>query len=302
MIKYVRSLLRSNTWIRSVIANTIVPSGLFDNYFRKYKLSGKWIDRMDDIISCGDNEYIPRVENAGTIENGKQIMHNGIRVNLGSYYGPEISRVLSKNNGVHEPQEERVFQEILKEIGPSSTMIELGSFWSFYSMWFNKEVEDAKNYLVEPSKFNIRSGINNFKLNGMIGDFTNAFVSDVSTSENDPVPTTCIDDLVASKNINHIDILHSDIQGFEYDMLLGATETFNQNKVSYIFISTHSNEVHVRCLAFLRDRDFFIISNCDLDNTYSEDGLIVAHGPHVHYNKRIEVDQKIRNETVQSNS
>jgi len=292
MIKYARRLLRSNTKFRSFIANTVVPSGLFDSYFKNYQLSGKWIDRMEDIIACKDNDYIPRVENAGLIKKGKQIMHNGIRVNLGSYYGPEVSRVLTNNTGVHEPQEERVFQEILKEISPSSTMIELGSFWSFYSMWFNKEVEHAKNYLVEPSKFNIQSGINNFKLNGMTGDFTNAFVSDVSISNSRSVPTICIDDLVVSKSINHIDILHSDIQGFEYDMLLGATKTFSQNKVSYIFISTHSNEVHAQCLSFLKDQKFFIVSNCDLDNTYSEDGLIVAHAPHVQYNKRIKVDQK----------
>jgi hypothetical protein len=44
-------------------------------------------------------------------------------------------------------------------------MIELGAFWSFYSMWFNKEVENAINYMVEPDSFNLGQGKRNFKLN-----------------------------------------------------------------------------------------------------------------------------------------
>ena len=39
-------------------------------------------------------------------------MHNGLKIHLGSYYGPEGATQLIINKGVHEPQEEYVFQEV----------------------------------------------------------------------------------------------------------------------------------------------------------------------------------------------
>ena len=71
-------------------------------------------------------------------------------------------------------------------------------------------------------------------------------------------------------------MLHSDIQGFEYDMLLGATKTITHKKIGYIFISTHGNKVHNDCLDFLKLNDFKILCSADDQETYSVDGLIVA--------------------------
>lgn len=292
MIKKLRSLLRNSKSLRLFVANKVVPLGLFDSYFKNYSLSGLWQQRLNDVVNCEDNKYISRVPNAGEIVRGNQIMHNGLKINLGSYYGPELTKILYENKGVHEPQEERVFAEVVKEIGPSSTMVELGSFWSFYSMWFNNEVKGANNFMVEPSKFNIASGKSNFKLNSMTGNFTLAFVSKSSNNEK-PVPTICVDDFVRDKNIDYIDILHSDIQGYEYEMLQGASNTINNNKVSFVFISTHSNEIHSKCLKYLQSKQFFIIAESDLDNSFSEDGLIVAHSPHITYNKVIEICKKL---------
>jgi hypothetical protein len=71
-------------------------------------------------------------------------------------------------------------------------------------------------------------------------------------------------------------MLHSDIQGYEFEMLLGAEKTFREKKIGYVFISTHSNEVHYQCLDFLKRYDFVVLASADLDQTYSEDGLIAA--------------------------
>ena len=291
MIQAIRTRMRKSSQLRNFIAHKLVPLGLLDSYFKKYQLSEIWLERLNDTVKCSDNQYIQRVKDAGEIIKGKQIMHNGLKINLGSYYGPEVAKILYENKGVHEPQEERVFAEILKEIPDNGTMIELGAFWSFYSMWFNKEVKEAKNFMIEPSLFNMTSGKGNFKLNNMKGDFHHAFIGKTSSTKDDP-PIVCIDDFIEMKKIKYIDILHSDIQGFEHDMLLGTEKTIAQNKVGYIFISTHSNEVHYNCLNFLKERQFFIIANCDKDNTFSEDGLIVAHAPHINFHKQIEISKK----------
>jgi hypothetical protein len=38
--------------------------------------------------------------------------------------------------GYHEPQEELVFHKVMKRLPPNATMIELGGYWAFYSLWF----------------------------------------------------------------------------------------------------------------------------------------------------------------------
>jgi hypothetical protein len=98
--------------------------------------------------------------------------------------------------------------------------------------------------------------------------------------KNGPVETICIDDFMEQNKISFIDLLHSDIQGFEYDMLEGAAESFQKKRIGYLFISTHSNELHYKCLEFLKNRDFVIIASADIDHSYSEDGLIAARAPY----------------------
>ena len=242
---------------------------------RKYEIDAEWTLRINDVAACNDNSLINKVVNAGKVTGNYQLMHNGIKVYLGSYYGFGYTRLLEKNFGIHEPQEEYVFQEVLKHIPSNSTMIELGSFWSFYSMWFQKQILNAENYLIEPEYINMLKGKSNFELNNLKGKFFNAYVGKESIS-NSSVPTFSIDDFVSKNGISHVAILHSDIQGWEYDMLLGAGKTFAQQLIDYVFISTHSNDLHEKCRAFLINQGFDIIASADLDETFSVDGVLVG--------------------------
>ncbi len=275
MLQSIRSLAQKNIVLRKFIGYQVSSSGLFDGIFRNYKLSGDWDKRIEDVVNSRDNKYIARVPDAGEIRQGKQIMHNGLKIHLGSYYGPEYSKMLLLSKGVHEPQEERVFAEVIKTIPTSGTMIEMGAFWSFYSMWFNQQVAGARNFMIEPDAFNIGHGKRNFRLNKMEGNFTQAFIGRESKKES-PVNTVAIDDFVEEHQIPFVHMLHSDIQGFEYDMLLGAEKTFKEKRIGYTFISTHSNELHNKCLDFLKKYNFVILANADLDETCSVDGLIAA--------------------------
>jgi hypothetical protein len=275
MLKSIRSLLRKNLFLRKLVGYHLASSGLFDSVIRNYKLSETWERRIGDVLSAEDNRYIPRVPDAGMIKGGKQIMHNGLKIHLGSYYGPEYSKMLLLSKGVHEPQEERIFGEAIKTLPASATMIEMGAFWSFYSMWFNRVIPGAGNFMIEPDKFNIGQGKRNFKLNRMKGDFVRAFIGRESAKDG-TTDTLAIDDFVSGRGLSFIHMLHSDIQGFEFDMLLGAEKTFRDKKIGYVFISTHANDIHYKCLDFLRRYDFVILASVDLDESYSEDGLIAA--------------------------
>jgi len=258
--------------------------GFYGNRFRKkynnFILSDEWRDRINKVCECPDNKSIPKVDQAGKIIGDIQLMHNGIKINFGSYYGIEMVRLLELNSGIHEPQEERVFAEVLKKIPQNATMIELGSYWSFYSMWFQKEVKGAKNYMIEADYFSYLSGIYNFRLNNMKGNFTNAFVNRTSSHSNS-TKSVCIDDFVKSNNMGYIHLLHSDIQGFEYEMLLGAKKTFDDLKVGFVFISTHSNDLHNKCLDWIREYNFNIIASANMDESYSWDGVLIAAAPSI---------------------
>ena len=273
MFLQLRKYLRKHSFIRKIIAYYIAPSGLFDNYFRNFSPSPYWQNRIDEVLQSSDLKLIPTVDNAGQIVRGKQVMHNGLKVYIGSYYGPEFTKMFILSKGIHEPQEERIFMEVLKGLPPGALMIELGSFWSFYSMWFNKEIPGAVNIMVEPDSFNIGQGKRNFRLNKMNGEFIRSYVGRAYDEKENILS---IDKLVQEKNIGFIHILHSDIQGYEYEMLMGAENTINENKIGYLFISTHSNEIHQNCIAFLEQKKYIIISSINLDETFSEDGLIVA--------------------------
>jgi hypothetical protein len=274
-LKRLRNIFFNSNLYYNIKLNFLLPSGLYDKKYINVPLEEVWEGRIKDVIDCTDNKLIERHPDAGKVKNGKQTMHNGIVITLGGYYGEAITQMLYRNKGVHEPQEEYAFGEVLKTIRHNATMLELGAYWSFYSIWFNKMITNAKNFLVEPEKANMLYGINNFKLNNVNGKFTKAFVGKEAGMNNN-IPIICVDDFVADNKIEFIDVLHSDIQGFEYDMLLGASKTIKEKKIGYFFISTHGNKVHYECIDFLKLHDFIILCSCDEFDTYSLDGLIVA--------------------------
>lgn len=242
---------------------------------KKYQTDLEWDKRIDEAVRCKDNQYIPRVDNAGSIEGDTQVMHNGIKVKLGSYYGYGYSFLLQQNKGVHEPQEERVFQEVLKYIPEGAAMLELGSFWAFYSLWFHKEVKNAINYMVEPDYLSLLKGQDNFKLNGYKGHFTQAFAGKTAM-DSGSIPTITIDSFIQKIGLKKLHILHSDIQGEEFNMLNGCRNSFSLGLIDFVFISTHSNELHYNCSDFLLEQGFELIASADFDETFSVDGVLAA--------------------------
>jgi len=236
--------------------------------------------RVAITVSCRDTDYIPKVNDAGSIfetSNGRkvQVMHNGIKVYADGYYGPFITKIVEDLGGHHEPQEEKVFFEVLKKVGPNSTMIELGSYWSYYSLWFQQAISGAKNYMVEAELDNLELGKQNFEMNSAEGVFEHAFVSDVAHESSTP-QTISVDSIIQKHGIDKVAILHSDIQGFERLMLDGAKNALSQKNVRFIFISTHGHELHQRCLSCLKKLQYHLIAAHTPSESFSGDGLIVA--------------------------
>lgn len=236
-----------------------------------------FIERFREIVSDPLNILIERVPQAGYVdENGNVILHNGNRVPVtGRYaYYSDFSDILIINRGVHEPLEEYCFQETIKRLStPAPIMIELGAYWCHYSMWLKKRNSGAVCYMVEPDNKNIEVGKNNFRINGYDGMFFNRFVS-----SND----FRIDQFVLEGDIGSIDVLHSDIQGYEFQMLQGAKGALSEKSIKYIFISTHSEDLHQSVLSYLKCYDYRIEVSSGFDHhTTSSDGFVFASSPNI---------------------
>ena len=254
-------------------------------------------ERIEMTVRCRDCDHIPKVERAGEIldEGGRlvQIMHNGVRVIAGGYYGSWMTEVIQRLQGHHEPQEELVFHEILKRVPPSGIMLELGGFWSYYSLWFLKQHAATRQaFVIEPDPGHIEVGRANADLNGCRITFARRSVGEVSlpaqpfaTETTGLVDTrqTAVPDFMAEHGIEALAILHCDAQGPEVAVIRSCERLLREKRIRFCVFSTHSHHIsgdpltHQRCLALLRASGGHILAEHDVHESFSGDGLIAAY-------------------------
>jgi FkbM family methyltransferase len=252
--------------------------------------------------SCADSEDIPKVKDAGkTVEvDGRnlQVMHNGLKIVEGCYNGTWMTNLIRILKGHHEPQEELVFHKVLEHLHkhPSKwgnpIMIELGSFWSYYSMWFLKEFEEGMAFCIEPDTDNLKIGKENFLLNNLNGFFLQAQVSSeiamhsefrrTTNGEVIVVPSFNFTKIISSTGKSEIDLVLVDIQGAEIPLLENLPEVLKLYRIRFMVISTHDLEItgspmtHQSALNLLIQNGAHIILEHSVAESYSGDGLILA--------------------------
>jgi len=244
--------------------------------------------RVNLTSSCKDCDNIPKCKNAGKIcmENEKKVqyMFNGIKIYYDCYHSPWMNKIISNLKGHHEPQEELCFYHLLKLLDSDANMLELGCAWAYYSMFFKKEHPHGMNVCIEPNSKKLDKGVDNIKLNNFDIDkfiLMNGFIG--RTYENPAVfidwdktrisiPQYNIEKIINETNL-FFDIIHSDIQGAELDMLIGSTNVLNN--IGFFVISTHTNK-HIPCLQYLLTNNFLILVQHTISESVSGDGLIVA--------------------------
>jgi len=232
-------------------------------------------NRLAVVKSSPENRQIARDPGAGSVRDGWVTMHNGLRVKWDGYYGAKGNPLLTENLGLHEPQEEYLFGEIVRKLRPDSTMLELGAYWGFYSMWFQKLLPEGRCILVESESKNLAVGRDNFSENNMSGHFLEGFVGEIHDPARTP-PQLSVDGILNDLDCKHLTLLHADIQSAEFNMLIGARKALLAKAIDVLFISTHSNQLHYRCINLLSSFGYSIDYSIDLLDSYSFDGLIVA--------------------------
>lgn len=258
--------------------------------------------RIEITTSCRDCDPLPRVPDAGRCmidEEGRavQVMHNGLKVLYGRYYGSWVNEIISRLGGVHEPQEEWVFHNILPHVAPGSAMVELGCYWGYYSMWFARAVPDARNFLIEPHPNQMATAQANFALNGLHADFTLGYLGSypeqkkrIQERRAGELPRYSIPEYMQMKKLGRIGLLHSDIQGHEEEMLDGARDLLERRKIDWLFVSTHGRR-HPGCRDILTDAGYRIIAEHGVSASASADGLLVAQSPRLPEIPRVEISE-----------
>jgi len=285
--------LASNIQARLNLLEQVIASSTLSEYEKK---------RISMTVSCTDSEQIPKVVNAGKLIKSHagdiQVMHNGIKIVEGCYYGPWMTNIIEILKGHHEPQEEFAFFQVLEQLrrNPSPwgnpRMIELGSFWAYYSMWFLKEFPEGSTYCFEPDPKYLEVGRQNFELNNLNGKFINAMVSSQQSilrefqCESDgqviSVPALNFSGVVSATEQKNIDIVLVDIQGAEIPLLQNLSEVLEHTTIRFMAISTHDVEIsgssitHQLALELLIQSGAHIILEHSVSESFSGDGFILA--------------------------
>ena len=253
-------------------------------------------DRIAMASRCRDIDVIPKVQDAGSVRrdaDGRrvQIMHNGVRVVADGYCGAWMTELIELCRGHHEPQEERIFHEVVSRLPPGGTMLELGGYWAFYSIWFLRASAGRRAMLIEPDPAHIAIGEANLALNGVQAPFRQGFVGGVpgsvvafDTEDSGRLELPCFDiaALMEEQKMQRLTILHCDAQGAEFEVLRQIAPLLQARRIDWVFVSTHHQAIsgdpliHQRCLAFLRANGAEIEVEHDVQESFSGDGLICA--------------------------
>jgi FkbM family methyltransferase len=206
-----------------------------------------------------------------------------------------MTEVIRRLRGHHEPQEELAFYTILERLadtGSDTTMVELGSFWAYYSLWAKRRLPTIGLVLVEPDEVNLDVGRRNLALNGEDATYIHAAIGnehgvDVplmweSDEKTHSVRQITLDGLLNDLGLTQIDLLLCDVQGAETAMLEGAAATLASGRVRFLVISTHHYRItgdpltHQRCVEVLRDAGAHFVAEHSVSESCSGDGLIAA--------------------------
>jgi FkbM family methyltransferase len=171
-------------------------------------------------------------------------------------------------------------------------MVELGSFWAYYSMWFHQRTGGNRVVCLEPDPTYLEVGRRNLALNGMTATFVHGAVGDepgrrttfVAESSGESVDVVQYDlaSLMAQTGLDRVSLLLVDIQGFETVLLKRAVDLLRAGRVRFAVVSTHHHQISGDALTHQHVRELLascgahVIAEHTVSESYSGDGLIAV--------------------------
>jgi FkbM family methyltransferase len=203
-----------------------------------------------------------------------------------------MTEVITTLRGHHEPQEELVFDAILRHVPEQAVMIEVGGFWAYYSLWFTRGHPLRSALLIEPDPNHLAVGRRNAALNPGKLEFLPGFVGAADRAEVPfqtesagihKLPMINVATLIEQRGFDPLDILHCDAQGGEIDVLKSCETHLRDGRIHFLVLSTHAEAIsgdaliHQRCLDAVLTLGGQILAEHDVHESFSGDGLIAAY-------------------------
>lgn len=177
----------------------------------------------------------------------------------------ENDKGISTELQIYESHEPLTTHLMIKELKENMVCVDLGSNIGYYAVIESNIIgESGKIFAIEPSPVNfpiLRLNLENQKKNNFlayniaIGDKNEDMEFIISTKSNwskirmnneninsadkiIKIPVKTLDSFVIENNITKIDILRMDVEGFEYNIILGANNVLEKYKPK-IFVEIH---------------------------------------------------------------
>ena len=182
-------------------------------------------------------------------------------------------------------------KEVLRFVKPGSTFVDIGANEGYYSVIAG--LKGARVFAVEPQSRLLPIIERNFALNNLTpAAVINRAVSDQEgeaefylapgmntgasgfvrmTSYNLPtvkVRISTLHKILEDMGLMEVDLMKMDIEGFEYEALLGSPQLFQQGKVKALLLELHPRQITSRGLDYKKVEGFLI------DCGYVEDGSV----------------------------
>jgi len=158
------------------------------------------------------------------------------------------------------------------------SMVELGSNWCYYSLLFKHILgkEKTLNIMVEPIEDSLQLGKDHFALNNCEGVFYKKGITDTMEyySEQIKLDLITLDEIIKQNTLSYIDILHSDVDGCEIDLIEKNIDFFEKGKAKNIFILTHGDIYSDKCKTLFKQFPYSLIAEYP-HGTQCGDGLLV---------------------------
>lgn len=257
------------------------------------------LTRVRQTLACPDCDELPKVPDAGRVVDrdgvAVQVMHNGVLVEAGGYFGGWMSEIIRCLRGHHEPQEELVMARMLERLGATSgqtpAVVELGSFWAYYALWFLHELPYGRAVALEPDPANLALGRRNAALNARDVTFVHGVMGREPSAEQDfanldgsvsAVRAYDLAGLLEQQQVSTVDLLLCDIQGGEGFLFEQAAGLLREGRVRFALVSTHHHSIsgdaltHQRLLALLTSLGGHVVAEHTVGESCSGDGLIAV--------------------------
>ena len=234
---------------------------------------------------------IERVENAGITGSGDGggilCMFNGIRIPAAAFGAEWIIQMIEACKGHHEPQVEQAFSRLLGQLGDSPILLQTGARPAFFGAWLLGEKKAAaRAVIVSPDSRALAAAMETMRLNGLEADHHFGRIgmagpmapTEVETNQDVSAPLFNIGKHVESLG-SAVDVLLADFEDAEDRLLVEIAGCLARTLVKHVILLTSGMAAHLTALRTLSGLGFYIISDVDPFESFSQKGFIVArHG------------------------